>query len=120
MYCVKASYRPVCTGPVADWYVDRSLPGGTAKIDRRRSISFIGGRFRLLAVDFDRRRSIEGEIDHRRSIEEEKGKKKKRKRRKKKRKRSTSRCPRLRAARGRLLSQHWERDRGDVAPLFLF
>ncbi|RZS23380.1 hypothetical protein BHM03_00056295 [Ensete ventricosum] len=73
MYCVKASYRPVCTGPVADWYVDRSLPGGTAKIDRRRSISFIGGRFRLLAVDFDRRRSIEGEIDHRRSIEEEKG-----------------------------------------------
>ncbi|RRT49554.1 hypothetical protein B296_00049680 [Ensete ventricosum] len=113
MYCVKASYRPVYTGPVADWYVDRSLPGGTAKIDRRRSISFIGGRFRLLAVDFDRRRSIEGEIDHRRSIEEEKGKKKKRKR-------STSRCPRLRAARGRLLSQHWERDRGDITPLFLF
>ncbi|RWW82835.1 hypothetical protein BHE74_00008684 [Ensete ventricosum] len=40
-----------------------------------------------LAVDFDRRRSIEGEIDRRQSIEGEKGKKKKRKRRKKNKRR---------------------------------
>ncbi|RWW11466.1 hypothetical protein GW17_00024926 [Ensete ventricosum] len=69
-------YRPVgavCTGPPGYQYTDRLLPGGTAKIDRRRS------------------------------IEGEKGKKKKkRKRRKKKKKRreeerSTSCRPRLRA-----------------------
>ncbi|RWV92972.1 hypothetical protein GW17_00044603 [Ensete ventricosum] len=36
------------------------------------------------AVDFERRQSIEGEIDRRRLIEGEKGKKKKRQRRKKK------------------------------------
>ncbi|RRT41181.1 hypothetical protein B296_00046998 [Ensete ventricosum] len=51
-------------------------PGGTAKIDRWRSIE----------GEIDRRLSIEGEIDRRLSIEGEKGKKKKkRKRRKKKR-----------------------------------
>ncbi|RWV98696.1 hypothetical protein GW17_00038438 [Ensete ventricosum] len=58
--------------------------------------SAVGGRFRLSAIDFGCRRSNEGEIDYRRSIEEEKGRKKKRKRRKKKR--STSHRPRLRAA----------------------
>ncbi|RWW07771.1 hypothetical protein GW17_00028829 [Ensete ventricosum] len=49
----KAPYRPVCTGPVVDRYVDRPLSGGTAKrrsiegkIDRRRSISAVGGRLR--------------------------------------------------------------------------
>ncbi|RWW77098.1 hypothetical protein BHE74_00014752, partial [Ensete ventricosum] len=31
-------YRAVCTGPPSYWYVDRPLPSGTAKIDRRRSI----------------------------------------------------------------------------------
>ncbi|RZR91536.1 hypothetical protein BHM03_00019675 [Ensete ventricosum] len=52
-------------------YVDRPLPSGTAKIDRRRSISAVGSRFRPSAVDFSRRRSIEGE----------KGKKKKKRKR---------------------------------------
>ncbi|RWW50352.1 hypothetical protein BHE74_00043408, partial [Ensete ventricosum] len=66
---------------------DRPLPGGTAKIDHWRSISAVGSRFRPSAVEaagFDRRRSIEGEINRRWSIEGEKGKNKKRRRRKKK------------------------------------
>ncbi|RWW65637.1 hypothetical protein BHE74_00027047 [Ensete ventricosum] len=41
--------------------------------------SIVGDRFRLSAVDFDRRRSIDGEIGHWRSIEEEKGKRRKKK-----------------------------------------
>ncbi|RWW47610.1 hypothetical protein BHE74_00046383 [Ensete ventricosum] len=65
--CGMASYHPVHTGSAADRYVDRPLPGGTAKIGCRRLIS-------PLAIDFDRRRSIDGEIDRRRSIEEEKRK----------------------------------------------
>ncbi|RWV93485.1 hypothetical protein GW17_00044054 [Ensete ventricosum] len=75
--------RPVCTGPTTDQYVDRLLPGGTAKIDHRQS-------------KFDCRRSIKGEIGRWWSIEEEKGKrKKKRKRRKKKRRRrnTSPACP---------------------------
>ncbi|RWW72965.1 hypothetical protein BHE74_00019188 [Ensete ventricosum] len=102
----KAPYHPVRTGPTADRYVDRPLPGGTTKIGRRRLISAVGGRFRLSVVDFDCRRSIEGEIDCQWSIEEGKGKKK-RKRRKKKKRRSTSRRPRLHAlaARRRRQSQ---------------
>ncbi|RWW70765.1 hypothetical protein BHE74_00021542 [Ensete ventricosum] len=52
-------------------YADHPLPSGTAKIDRRQSISIVNGRlrekstvdsrFRPSTVDFDRRRSIEGE-----------------------------------------------------------
>ncbi|RWW22524.1 hypothetical protein GW17_00013271 [Ensete ventricosum] len=74
-------YRAIHIGPLGYRYADRSLPGGTAKIDHRRS--------------------IEGEIDRRRSIEGEKRKNKKRKRRKKKR-RNISRRPRphVVAARG--------------------
>ncbi|RWW15311.1 hypothetical protein GW17_00020859 [Ensete ventricosum] len=34
----KALYRLVHIGPTVDWYADRPLLGGTAKIDRRRSI----------------------------------------------------------------------------------
>ncbi|RZS25917.1 hypothetical protein BHM03_00059196 [Ensete ventricosum] len=49
------------------WYTDRSLAGGTTKIDRRRL--------------------IEGEIDRWRSIEGEKGNKKKKRKRRKKKKR---------------------------------
>ncbi|RWW18440.1 hypothetical protein GW17_00017576 [Ensete ventricosum] len=89
-------------------YTDRPLPGGTAKIGRRRS--------------------IKGENDCRRSIEEEKGKrkKKKRKRRKKKRRRGEEEIPRLctlvahwslaRPHRPRGEAErlpHGERDRGD-------
>ncbi|RWW32029.1 hypothetical protein BHE74_00030625 [Ensete ventricosum] len=68
----------------------------------------------LQSVVDDRCRPSAVEIDHQRSIEEEKGKKKKRKRRKKKRRRSTSCRPRLRVAHGRLWSPRWERDRGDI------
>ncbi|RWW52216.1 hypothetical protein BHE74_00041372, partial [Ensete ventricosum] len=61
----------------SDRYVDRPLSGGIAKIGCRRS--------------------IKGEIDYRRSIEEEKGKrkkkKKKRKRRKKKKRRRRNTSP---------------------------
>ncbi|RRT64335.1 hypothetical protein B296_00033412, partial [Ensete ventricosum] len=90
----KAPYRPVHTGPAADRYADRSLPGSTAKIGRRQS--------------------IDGEIDCRRSIEEEKGKR----RRGKEEKRSicpcalaahgltaNRHCPRMRAARGSTASR---------------
>ncbi|RWV95414.1 hypothetical protein GW17_00041964 [Ensete ventricosum] len=68
-------YRPIHTGPAADRYTDRPLPGGTAKIGRRRSISAVDGRFPPSIVDFSRLRSIE----------EEKGKNKKRKRRRRRR-----------------------------------
>ncbi|RWW30338.1 hypothetical protein GW17_00005091 [Ensete ventricosum] len=64
--------------------------------------SIVDGRFQQSAVDFDRQRSIEGEIDHRRSIKEEKGKRKKKKRkiRKKKRRRGKVPRPRTLAAHG--------------------
>ncbi|RWW26261.1 hypothetical protein GW17_00009367 [Ensete ventricosum] len=79
--------------------------------------------YRAVSPKIDRQRSIEGEIDHRRSIEEEKGKK--RKRRKKKRRKNTvpssparHRCPR------RLLRR--EKDRGgqltwskDMIPMWI-
>ncbi|RWW30641.1 hypothetical protein GW17_00004772 [Ensete ventricosum] len=86
-------YRPVRTGLASDRYADRPLLGGTAKIDRRRS------------------------------IEEEKGKRKKKKKRKrrKKKKKNLARVlslptgrPCVLAARGRLFSPRWERDRGDA------
>ncbi|RWW51864.1 hypothetical protein BHE74_00041754 [Ensete ventricosum] len=64
----------VRTGLSGYRYADRPLPGGTAKINRRRL--------------------IEGEIDRQRLIEGEKGKKKKRKRRKKRRRKNTSCHPR--------------------------
>ncbi|RZR94754.1 hypothetical protein BHM03_00023532 [Ensete ventricosum] len=81
--------RAVCTGPPGYLYADRLLPGGTAKN-------------RSSTVDFNRRQSIEGEIDRRRSIEGEKGKKKKkkkRKRRKKRRRGEEERIPRAVLAR---------------------
>ncbi|RWW05402.1 hypothetical protein GW17_00031324 [Ensete ventricosum] len=66
--------RAVHTGPLGCRYVDRLLPGGSAKN-------------RPSTVDFGRRGSIEGEIDRGRSIEREKGKKKKKRKRRKKEKR---------------------------------
>ncbi|RRT60463.1 hypothetical protein B296_00009597 [Ensete ventricosum] len=66
------SYHPVRTGPTADWYADRPLPGGTAKIDRRRS--------------------IKGETNRRQLINEGKGK---RKRKNKKKKKYLARVPSL-------------------------
>ncbi|RZS14848.1 hypothetical protein BHM03_00046597 [Ensete ventricosum] len=73
-------YRPVWavhTGPSSCRYVDRPLSGSSAKN-------------RPSAVDFGRRRSIEGEFNRRCSIEQEKGKKKKRKRRKKEKRRKNT------------------------------
>ncbi|RWW08543.1 hypothetical protein GW17_00028004 [Ensete ventricosum] len=72
-----APYRPIHTNLAADRFADRPLPGGTAKIGRRQLILAVGDRFRLSAVNFDRRRSIDREIDRRWLIEEEKGKRKK-------------------------------------------
>ncbi|RRT32611.1 hypothetical protein B296_00051539 [Ensete ventricosum] len=40
----KALYCPIHIDPIADRYVDRPLPGGTAKIGRRRLTSVVGGR----------------------------------------------------------------------------
>ncbi|RZS16852.1 hypothetical protein BHM03_00048911 [Ensete ventricosum] len=51
----KAPYHPVCTGPAADRYAGRPLPGGTAS---RRPSMVDCGKNRPLAVNFDRRRSI--------------------------------------------------------------
>ncbi|RRT64803.1 hypothetical protein B296_00041547, partial [Ensete ventricosum] len=70
---------PVHTGPTADRYADRQLPGGSTK------------------------------IGHRRSIEEEKGKKKKEEKKKKKKKRrrrrrSTSRHPSDDSAQGQAVA----------------
>ncbi|RRT65526.1 hypothetical protein B296_00014670 [Ensete ventricosum] len=42
----KAPYHPICIGPAGDRYADRSLQGGTAKIDRRRLISTVSGRLK--------------------------------------------------------------------------
>ncbi|RZS25305.1 hypothetical protein BHM03_00058484 [Ensete ventricosum] len=72
------------------------------KIDRRQSISAIGGR---LKGEIDRQQSIEGEIDCRWSIEREKGKKKKkRKRRKKEKRRRRIHSTRVRSSPLRLFS----------------
>ncbi|RZS13755.1 hypothetical protein BHM03_00045389 [Ensete ventricosum] len=107
-------YRPiraVHTSPSGYQYADRSLPGGTAKIDRRRSISTVGDRLE--------------EIDRWRSIEGEKGKKKKKRKRRKKKEEEKkkeylalflpARCRRPRAAaalaRGLLASRRDPRSR---------
>ncbi|RZR81433.1 hypothetical protein BHM03_00007652, partial [Ensete ventricosum] len=100
-------YRPVRTGPAADWYADRPLPGGTAKIGRWRSILAVGGRLREKSIVGSRLRKKKGR--ERRGKEE--------------RRRRGEEVPRPRtlAARGRLFSlreetEHLprvERDRGD-------
>ncbi|RWW02626.1 hypothetical protein GW17_00034270, partial [Ensete ventricosum] len=56
-YILVASYRPVHTGPAADQYADRPLPGGTTKIARRRLISAVGGRLKKKKGKEERRRS---------------------------------------------------------------
>ncbi|RWV78153.1 hypothetical protein GW17_00060924 [Ensete ventricosum] len=128
-YHLRPSLRPPPL-PFRCRYADRLLPDVSAK--NRPSM-----------VDFGHRRSIEGEIDHRRLIKGEKGKKKKRKRRKKE-KRSTyfpapfssvrRRRPRVASARAPLpstghglffsrasrrnVSPCGEKGRGDIAPFF--
>ncbi|RWW07658.1 hypothetical protein GW17_00028952 [Ensete ventricosum] len=102
------------------------------KIDRRRSISAVGGQ---LKGEIDRRWSIEGEIDRRRSIEREKGRKKKRRKKKKKKKRrekipiARARSSPVRHRHSRAVATHGsqarflprgEKDRGDIAPFSFF
>ncbi|RWW70964.1 hypothetical protein BHE74_00021329 [Ensete ventricosum] len=109
------------------------VPGGTyrsAKLPVCRPLATGWYRQnRSSTVDFDYRRSIEREMDCRRSIEGEKGKKKKRKRRKKKK--NTSRRPRSRAvaACGSPVSRRYpraifllrkEKDRGDIDHFLIF
>ncbi|RWW40369.1 hypothetical protein BHE74_00054221, partial [Ensete ventricosum] len=65
------SYRMVCTGLAADRYADRPLPAGTAKIDRRRSISAVGGRLREKSTIGGRLRKKKGRGRRRRRGKEE-------------------------------------------------
>ncbi|RRT74766.1 hypothetical protein B296_00003709 [Ensete ventricosum] len=80
------SYRVVRTGPPGYRYADCPLP--SAIWPKRPS-----------TIDFDRRRSIEGDIERQQSIEGEKGKKKKKRGRRKKNLVSSlpvrRRCPRV-------------------------
>ncbi|RZR96902.1 hypothetical protein BHM03_00025994 [Ensete ventricosum] len=121
---------PVHTGPAADRYADWLLPGGTAKIDRQRSISAVdsqlkekstvGGRLRKKKERGRRKRGKKKEEEEKKKKEEEK---------------YLARAPsppagrqRVVAAHGRLFSlrretkrlPREERDRGDIAPLFAF
>ncbi|RWW22044.1 hypothetical protein GW17_00013777 [Ensete ventricosum] len=88
-------------GPPGYRYVDRPLPGGSAK-NRPSAVDF--GCRRPIEVEIDCWRLIEREIDRRRSIEEEKGKKKRKRKKKKRRRKNTSPARRPRpptvAARG--------------------
>ncbi|RZS12559.1 hypothetical protein BHM03_00044029 [Ensete ventricosum] len=109
----KAPYRVVCTRQPAVRYVGCLLPSSDSLSPRKETTRFAisictaqygqyiippsrlpvrrplaTGRYRqnrLSTIDFGRQRSIKGEIDRRRSIEGEKGKKQKRKRRNKER-----------------------------------
>ncbi|RWW89715.1 hypothetical protein BHE74_00001248, partial [Ensete ventricosum] len=104
----------VHTGPLGYRYVDCPLLGGTVKIDRRRSISVVGGRLREKSI-----------VDSR--LREKKGRrreKKERSRRGEERSTSFSLClprPRAVVARGRFFSRssrrnvspRGEKDRGD-------
>ncbi|RZR94016.1 hypothetical protein BHM03_00022610 [Ensete ventricosum] len=80
----KAPYRPVHTGPAADRYADWSLPGGTAKIGRRRSISTIGGRLTEKSTVGGRLKKKKGKEERRSTWPPS----------------SLARCPRALAARG--------------------
>ncbi|RWV81699.1 hypothetical protein GW17_00056854, partial [Ensete ventricosum] len=104
-------YRPVRTGLAADRYADRSLPGGTAKIGRRQSISTVGGRLR-------EKSTVDGRL-------RKKGKRKKKKKKKNKRKRTRRREEEITrpcdlVARGQFFSRGGERDRGDVCRIGLY
>ncbi|RWW47598.1 hypothetical protein BHE74_00046378, partial [Ensete ventricosum] len=74
-------FIPICTTRIGRYVLVRQVTDTrTAHIGRYH-------QNRPSAVDFGRRRSIEGEIDHCRLIEGEKGKKKKQRKRRKKKKR---------------------------------
>ncbi|RWW10389.1 hypothetical protein GW17_00026072, partial [Ensete ventricosum] len=123
----KAPYHLIHTGPTADRYADQPLPGGTTKIDRQRLISTADSRFRLSTVDFNRRRSIDGESPVGYRLKKKKGKEEE----EKKKEEVHGHCPRLCAAREtsppsqlagdyhphagrRNVSPRMERDRGGI------
>ncbi|RWW45518.1 hypothetical protein BHE74_00048643, partial [Ensete ventricosum] len=64
----------LCTAcsPIAERYADRSLPGGTTKIDRRRSISVVGIRLREKSIVSGRLREKKGRRRRRREEEKKK------------------------------------------------
>ncbi|RWW49798.1 hypothetical protein BHE74_00043987 [Ensete ventricosum] len=72
-------------------YVDRPLPGGTAKIDRRRSISAVDGRLK-------EKSTVGGQLRKKgkRKKKKRKRRKNKRRRRRKKKRKSTSPASRRR------------------------
>ncbi|RZR88683.1 hypothetical protein BHM03_00016309 [Ensete ventricosum] len=51
-------YRAVFIGPLADWYADRPLPGGTVDWGSFRPVTI---RNQLAMVDFDHRWSLSGD-----------------------------------------------------------
>ncbi|RWV98716.1 hypothetical protein GW17_00038418 [Ensete ventricosum] len=79
-------YRAVRTGPPGYQYIDRPLPGGTAKIDHRQSISAVGGQLREKSIVDDRLREKKGRRRRRTGNEE--------RRRRGEEERSTSHRPR--------------------------
>ncbi|RWW33077.1 hypothetical protein GW17_00002214 [Ensete ventricosum] len=85
---------PLAVRPRTARYIPIQQLTGT-RTGRYRAVplkSTVGDRFWLSAVDFNRRQLIDGEIDCRQSIEEEKGKRRKKKK-------YLARGPRLCAAR---------------------
>ncbi|RZS11715.1 hypothetical protein BHM03_00043079, partial [Ensete ventricosum] len=85
---VSCSYRPIRICLAVDRYADLSLPGGTAKIDRRQSISAAGDRLREKSTVGGRLRKKKGRGRRRRGKEE------------RRRKGEEIPCPRVLAARG--------------------
>ncbi|RWV96827.1 hypothetical protein GW17_00040424 [Ensete ventricosum] len=77
------------TGPPSCRYADRPLPGGTAKINHRRSISAVDGRLR-------EKSTIGGQLREKSSRLREKKGRRRGKEKKKKRRRKPSACPRPR------------------------
>ncbi|RWV98367.1 hypothetical protein GW17_00038794 [Ensete ventricosum] len=80
----------ICTARIARFAISIYTARYGRYIPVHQATGMRTARYRAVPPKIDRRRSIEGEIDHLRSIEEEKGKKKKRKKRKKKRSRNNT------------------------------
>ncbi|RWW84617.1 hypothetical protein BHE74_00006764 [Ensete ventricosum] len=109
-------YRSVYTGSVADRYADQSLSGDTTKIDRRRSISTVNDRLTEKSIVDDQLKKKKGKEEEEKKKEEEVPT----------RalaawvdRESSPPAGRPRdviavAARERLSSPRWERDRGDL------
>ncbi|RRT73477.1 hypothetical protein B296_00001184 [Ensete ventricosum] len=117
-------YRLVHTGSAADWYADRPLPGGTAKIDRRRSISAVDGRLKeksIVGGRLNKKSIVGGRLRKKREEEKEEEEKKKEEEEKKKKEEEEKYLARVPSpsagrplavtARGRLFSPRGETER---------